>query len=56
MPEELKDKTISCVDCRADFVFTAGEQKHFKEKSLYEPKRCKPCRDARRRAKQSQGG
>lgn len=56
MDDEFKDKTIECVDCHASFVFTAGEQKHFQSKNLHEPKRCKPCREVRRREKQSQGG
>jgi len=44
------DKTIRCVDCGRDFVFTAGEQSFFASKSppLTEPKRCKACRDYRR--------
>ena len=45
------DKTIRCVDCDRDFVFTAGEQSFFASKSppLTEPKRCRACRDYRRR-------
>jgi len=47
---ELRDKTVTCRDCGAEFVFSAGEQGFFQEKGLLnEPQRCKPCRDARRR-------
>ena len=47
----FKDKIIRCVDCGNDFVFTAGEQAFFngKRPPLSEPKRCKACRDFRRR-------
>ena len=45
---EFQDKVLKCVDCGADFIFTAGEQlffydKHFKN----EPKRCKICKTKR---------
>jgi putative zinc ribbon protein len=40
-----QDETINCVDCKADFVFSAGEQTFFKSKGLTnKPKRCAPCR------------
>ena len=49
-----EDKTIVCVDCGAEFTFTADEQSHFAERGFTnEPKRCKTCRDAR---KAQQGG
>jgi CxxC-x17-CxxC domain-containing protein len=48
-----EDKTIVCVDCGAEFTFTADEQQRFAERGFTsEPKRCKACRDAR---KASQG-
>lgn len=45
-----QDKTICCVDCGKDFVFSSGEQAFFNSKNppLAEPKRCKACRDYRR--------
>ena len=47
--EELKDKTIKCVDCGTEFIFTVNEQKFYQEKGLVnEPKRCKECRDRRK--------
>jgi CxxC-x17-CxxC domain-containing protein len=44
-----EDKTIKCVDCGNDFVFTAGEQEWYAEKGLTnEPKRCPDCRRAKK--------
>jgi CxxC-x17-CxxC domain-containing protein len=49
-----QDKTLSCRDCGAEFVFTASEQDFFAEKGFTnEPGRCPSCRAAR---KQSSGG
>ena len=48
---ELQDMTIECVDCKEDFVFTTGEQEFFKDKigpNYNVPKRCKPCRQAKK--------
>ena len=43
------DKTIVCVDCGAEFTFTAKEQQQFADRGFTsDPKRCKPCRDARK--------
>lgn len=45
----MPDKNITCVDCKAEFVFTEGEQTFFKSKGLTnEPKRCGPCRAAKK--------
>jgi CxxC-x17-CxxC domain-containing protein len=52
---EFSDKTLSCVDCGADFVFTAGEQEFYASRGFTnEPKRCKSCRDNRKQ--QSENG
>jgi hypothetical protein len=40
---------IVCVDCAKKFWFTNGEQKFFAARQLDPPKRCPPCRRARRR-------
>ena len=46
---EFQDRSIQCLDCKNDFVFTAGEQEFYERKGFREtPKRCKPCRDARK--------
>ena len=45
---EFQDKTLKCVDCGADFIFTAGEQLFFHDKQFKnEPKRCKACKGKR---------
>ncbi len=45
---EFQDKVLKCVDCGAEFVFTAGEQLFFHDKQFKnEPKRCKPCKAKR---------
>ena len=47
----FEDKTLTCKDCGAEFVFTAGEQEFYDAKGFVnEPQRCKACRDARKRA------
>ena len=41
----FQDKQLTCVDCEAVFIFTAGEQRYFASKpGLVEPKRCPECR------------
>jgi hypothetical protein len=51
-----QDKTLKCSDCGADFTFSAGEQEFFASKGLTnEPKRCRPCRDAKK-AQRNGGG
>ena len=46
---EYKDKTIKCVDCGEDFIFSAGDQEFYAEKGFTnEPKRCKACRDKKK--------
>jgi CxxC-x17-CxxC domain-containing protein len=42
---EYRDRVLKCMDCGAEFVFTAGEQLFFADKGFKnEPKRCKPCK------------
>jgi len=43
------DKTLTCRDCGAEFIFTAGEQEFYQSRGLLnEPGRCPTCRSARR--------
>lgn len=43
------DKTLTCNDCGATFLFSAGEQEFFATKGFQnEPKRCPDCRRVRR--------
>ena len=47
----MKDKTLTCEKCGQEFVFTAGEQEFYNEKGFTEPKKCKPCRDEAKKAR-----
>jgi len=45
----LEDKTIKCVDCGQDFLFTVGEQEFYREHGLtHAPTRCRNCRENRK--------
>jgi len=45
---EFQDKSLTCVDCGSEFVWTAGEQLFFADKQFKnEPKRCKACKTKR---------
>ena len=57
---EFQDKTLNCVDCGTEFLWTAGEQLFFADKNFKnEPKRCKSCRarikDRRERKHEREG-
>src|SRR6185312_11051613 len=55
MPE-FQDRVLKCIDCAADFVFTAGEQHFFHDKNFKnEPKRCKTCKNKRQGSSASGG-
>lgn len=52
-----EDKHVVCVECGAEFVFGAQEQKEFASKGFVNgPKRCKPCREARKAAHGNRSG
>jgi len=45
---DFQDRSISCIDCGEQFVWSVGEQIFFNDKGLRnEPKRCKPCKQAK---------
>ena len=45
---EFQDTAIPCIDCKEDFIWTAGEQVFFRDKELHNPpKRCKECKKAK---------
>ena len=51
------DKTLNCVECGADFTFTAAEQEFFDARGFTnEPKRCPDCREARKQQRYGGGG
>jgi CxxC-x17-CxxC domain-containing protein len=44
-----QDRTLTCVDCKADFAFTAAEQEFYSKKGFTnDPKRCPACRAAKK--------
>ena len=40
----FKDKTLVCKKCEKEWIWTASEQKFFKEKGFFKPSMCKECR------------
>lgn len=44
----MPDLEITCAECGNSFEFGEREQDYYRERGLSHPKRCKPCRDARR--------
>ena len=53
----FEDKSIKCVDCGEDFLFTAGEQEFYRDHGLtHAPTRCKRCRESRKGQRDSGGG
>ena len=50
----MPDKTLTCKDCGAEFIFTEGEQAFYTEKGFTnEPQRCATCRKARKEQRQN---
>jgi CxxC-x17-CxxC domain-containing protein len=50
------DRSISCVDCGTEFVFTAGEQEFYAQRGFTEsPKRCVSCRSRRKAQRNGDG-
>ena len=55
-PVVLSDRTLTCVECGGEFIFTAGEQEFFQARGFgNEPKRCRSCRAVRRSEQRSAG-
>ena len=53
----LSDKTMVCVECGSEFIFTVGEQEFFQARGFgNEPKRCRSCRAVRRTEQRGGGG
>lgn len=50
------DRTLTCVDCGADFTFSAEDQEYHASRGFQnEPKRCQSCRQSRK-AERGEGG
>ncbi|MBC8276014.1 MAG: zinc-ribbon domain containing protein [Chloroflexi bacterium] len=53
----FQDKSIQCSDCGTTFTFTAEEQELFASRGYTnEPKRCQPCREARKSERYGNSG
>ncbi len=51
------DRTLICVDCGAEFVFSAEDQEfHASRGFTNEPKRCPDCRRVRKASRGDSGG
>ncbi len=45
---DFEEKSILCIDCNKDFVWSIGEQTFYRDKGLENPpKRCKECKQAK---------
>ena len=42
----FEDKTLTCKKCGKEWVWSASEQKFFKEKGFFRPSMCKECRSS----------
>lgn len=55
--DTFSDKTLQCVECGGDFIFSRNEQAFYAERGFTnEPKRCKNCRDKRKGVSREAGG
>lgn len=52
----MEARVLPCTDCGAQFEFSAEEQERFAARGFSDPKRCKRCRDAKRRRQVDVGG
>ncbi len=52
----FEDKTLTCVDCGAEFIHSADAQERFSELGFADPKRCLNCRRERKRSGGGGGG
>lgn len=52
----MEDRTLTCIDCGSEFVFTMGEQEFFASKGFNDPKRCKDCRQKRKAERRGRTG
>ena len=52
----MSERSLVCAECGAAFTFSAEEQEQFASRGFAEPKRCRPCRAAKRRRQVGHGG
>jgi CxxC-x17-CxxC domain-containing protein len=51
-----EDQQLMCSDCGQAFTFTSDDQNFFREHGYSTPKRCKPCRQAKKQEQSGGGG
>jgi CxxC-x17-CxxC domain-containing protein len=51
-----EDQQLMCSDCGQSFTFTAEDQEFFRDRGYSAPKRCKPCRQAKKNEQSGGGG
>lgn len=44
MGTQDQDKELICQDCQSTYIWTAGEQRFYREHDFTQPKRCPSCR------------
>jgi Probable zinc-ribbon domain len=54
MPES--NTPLICQDCGGEYLVTPGEAAWFSQRRWELPRRCKPCRDARKQRAHEQAG
>ena len=52
----LQEKTIGCVSCGDEFLFSVEEQEFYQSKGFSDPKKCKPCREIAKQQRRGGGG
>lgn len=50
------DIRIKCQDCDKEFIFSEAEQKFYQEKNFEQPKRCRLCRNKRKKERRDNYG
>lgn len=45
----MPDKMLKCGDCGDEFEWSEKDQEFYTKKGFSPPKRCKPCREARKK-------
>jgi CxxC-x17-CxxC domain-containing protein len=50
------DLQLTCSDCGREFTFTSDDQAFFRDRGYSTPKRCKPCRQAKKNEQMGGGG
>ena len=50
--DEFTPQMIQCQGCHGEFEFSVADQRFFKEKGFENPKRCRKCREERKRSMQ----